>query len=71
MLIQSGMYPMLYSFFDEQGDLRIDPFRVQVDVALDGNAVGIAILGLTSSRQTYGIDNSIIPIQKLQKYYFI
>ena len=44
--IQPGIYPMLYSFFDDEGGLRTDPFRIQVDVAIEGEAAGVAILGL-------------------------
>ncbi len=37
---------MLYSFFDERSALRLDPFGVQLDGALNNGATGIAILGL-------------------------
>jgi len=39
---------MLYSFFDDRGELRIDPYLKQVDVALQSQAAGIAILGLAT-----------------------
>ncbi len=44
--IAPGIYPMLYAFFDNHGALRQDPFRVQVDTALNSKAAGVAILGL-------------------------
>jgi len=44
--ISPGIYPMLYSFFDEQGVLQPDPFRIQVDAAVSNDAAGVAILGL-------------------------
>ena len=37
----SGIYPMLYLFFDHSGALRYDPFRVQVDTAVATDASGI------------------------------
>ena len=46
--IEPGIYPMLYSFFDEQRKLRIDPFLQQVDIALSSSAAGVAILGLAT-----------------------
>jgi 4-hydroxy-tetrahydrodipicolinate synthase len=44
--IDSGIYPMVYSFFTSDGVLRLDAFRHQVDAAIRSNAAGIAILGL-------------------------
>ena len=37
---------MLYSFFDAQGQLRLDAFRKQIDAVLASDATGLAILGL-------------------------
>jgi len=37
---------MLYSFFDDDGVLQPDPFRIQVEAALSSHAAGVAILGL-------------------------
>lgn len=37
---------MLYSFFGSDGELRLDPFSLQVDAAIAAGAKGIAILGL-------------------------
>ena len=37
---------MLYSFFDSQGQLRMDAFRKQIDAVLATDATGLAILGL-------------------------
>lgn len=44
--VKPGIYPMLYSFFDDQGGLRLEPFQAQVDVVLANGAAGVAILGL-------------------------
>jgi 4-hydroxy-tetrahydrodipicolinate synthase len=44
--VPPGIYPMLFSFFDEGGALRLDPFRVQVEAAVAAGAAGVAILGL-------------------------
>lgn len=44
--IGTGIYPMLYSFFNHTGRLRTDPFLAQVDAALAAGASGIAALGL-------------------------
>ncbi len=43
-----GLYPMLYAFFEENGNLRTDPFLQQVDAALATSAAGVAILGLAT-----------------------
>ena len=45
-VVGPGIYPMLYAFFDDNGVLRQDPFRLQVDAALSTQAAGVAILGL-------------------------
>lgn len=46
--LPGGIYPMLYAFFRDNGDLRTDPFLQQVDITLASNATGIAILGLAT-----------------------
>jgi 4-hydroxy-tetrahydrodipicolinate synthase len=45
-LLHPGIYPMLYSFFGSDGELRLDPFSQQVDAAISAGAKGIAVLGL-------------------------
>jgi len=45
-LLNPGIYPMLYSFFGSDGELRLDPFSQQVDAAISAGAKGIAVLGL-------------------------
>jgi 2-keto-3-deoxy-L-arabinonate dehydratase len=42
----SGIYPMLFAFFDEQGRLRRDGFTRQIAAARAAGAAGIAVLGL-------------------------
>lgn len=37
---------MLYAFYDQQGQLRMDAFRKQIDAVLASDATGLAILGL-------------------------
>lgn len=37
---------MLYAFYDQQGQLRMDAFKKQIDAALASDATGLAILGL-------------------------
>jgi len=44
--LHPGIYPMLYSFFGSDGELRLDPFSLQVDAAISAGAKGIAVLGL-------------------------
>ena len=44
--VSAGIYPMLYAFYDQRGQLRMDAFRKQIDAALAADATGIAILGL-------------------------
>lgn len=41
-----GIYPMLYAFYDQQGQLRMDAFKKQIDAVLASDAAGLAILGL-------------------------
>ncbi len=54
-----GIYPMLYSFFDEAGRLRLDPFRLQVDAAIANHATGIAILGLGTEVSKLTVDERL------------
>lgn len=42
----AGIYPMLYAFFDQQGHVRMDEFKRQIDGVLASDATGFAILGL-------------------------
>ncbi|WP_226783064.1 dihydrodipicolinate synthase family protein [Oceaniglobus trochenteri] len=44
--VPSGIYPMLYACFAEDGTLRDDAFGVQVEAALAHGAAGVAVLGL-------------------------
>jgi 2-keto-3-deoxy-L-arabinonate dehydratase len=44
--LHPGIYPMLYSFFGSDSELRLDPFSLQVDAAISAGAKGIAVLGL-------------------------
>lgn len=41
-----GTWPMLFSFFDEDGGLRRDAFARQIDAACASGAAGVAVLGL-------------------------
>ena len=45
-IVNPGIYPMLYTFFEDSGVLRRDPFLMQVDTILSTSASGVAILGL-------------------------
>jgi 2-keto-3-deoxy-L-arabinonate dehydratase len=42
----SGIYPMLYAFFDAAGQLRRDAISRQIEAAIASGASGIAVLGL-------------------------
>lgn len=42
----TGLYPILYAYFDESDNLRRDAIRRQVQCCIDSGADGIAILGL-------------------------
>lgn len=46
--IPSGIYPMMYSFFEDNGKLRYPMLDLQIDIALEHQATGIAILGLAT-----------------------
>jgi len=45
-IVNPGIYPMLYTFFEDSGLLRHDPFLMQVDTILSTSASGVSILGL-------------------------
>ena len=42
----SGIYPILYSFFDDDDNLHRDAMRAQLEACLEFGAHGIALLGL-------------------------
>ena len=65
--VPPGIYPMLYSFFDDRGALRRDPFRVQVDAALCSNAAGVAILGLGTEVSKLSFDERIEILEVVAK----
>ena len=44
--MKPGIYPMLNTFFEDNGELRHDPFLMQLDTILSTSASGVAILGL-------------------------
>lgn len=46
--ISPGVYPMLYAFFDQSGELRMDAFKRQIDVAVATGCAGVAVLGLAT-----------------------
>lgn len=43
-----GILPVLYSFFDEAGELRLDGFAHQVDHSLGNGAVGVVLFGFVT-----------------------
>ena len=43
-----GVYPILYSFFDEQGQLDRKAMQRQVEGCIAGGAHGIAVMGLAT-----------------------
>lgn len=43
-----GVYPILYSFFDKQGQLDREAMRRQVEGCITGGAHGIAVMGLAT-----------------------
>ena len=66
-VVGSGIYPMLYAFFDDRGVLRQDPFRLQVDVALGTQASGVAILGLGTEVSKLTFDERIDVLEVVAK----
>tara|TARA_B100000029_G_scaffold361013_1_gene353947 strand:- start:716 stop:868 length:153 start_codon:yes stop_codon:yes gene_type:complete len=46
--LPTGIYPMVYSFFDEDGSLRLGTYEIQIEAAIRSQATGLAILGLGS-----------------------
>ena len=47
-MVVEGTYPMLYAFFDEEGELRRDAFAAQIGAARSAGASGVAVLGLAT-----------------------
>ena len=45
-MVPSGLYPMLFAFFDDGGRLRRDAFTRQIGAAGAAGAAGVAVLGL-------------------------
>ena len=43
-----GIYPILYAFFDRQGELDREAMRLQIRACLDAGAHGLAMLGLAT-----------------------
>ena len=43
-----GVYPILYSFFDDEGQLDREAMRRQVEGCITGGAHGIAVMGLAT-----------------------
>ena len=66
-VVGSGIYQMLYAFFDDRGVLRQDPFRLQVDVALGTQASGVAILGLGTEVSKLTFDERIDVLEVVAK----
>lgn len=44
----SGVYPMTYSFFDEDGELDLPALKCEIEALIAWGASGIAVLGLAS-----------------------
>ena len=44
----SGIYPMVYAFFDEGGNLAREPVRALVEAMVRHRVHGVAVLGLAS-----------------------
>jgi 4-hydroxy-tetrahydrodipicolinate synthase len=63
--LPSGIYPMLYAFFDDSGNLRPDPFMQQVDITLNTDAAGIAILGLATEVSKLTIEERCRTVQQV------
>ena len=58
---------MLYSFFGSDGELRLDPFSLQVDAAISAGAKGIAVLGLGTEAAKLDEDECAAVITSIAK----
>lgn len=65
--IVPGIYPMLYAFFDNDGALRQDPFRVQVDTAINSKAAGVAILGIATEVSKLSFEERVETLEIVAK----
>ena len=59
---------MLYSFFDSQGQLRMDAFRKQIDAVLATDATGLAILGLGTEVSKLSAQERLQVLDVVSKY---
>ena len=48
MPLVPGIYPMVYSFFNRDSNLRLDAFEVQAETVAQSAAAGSAALGIGS-----------------------
>jgi 4-hydroxy-tetrahydrodipicolinate synthase len=55
----SGVYPILYAFFDETGAIDADAMRVQTERCIAAGAHGIAVLGNVTEANKLGRDERL------------
>ena len=48
MPLVPAIYPMVYSFFNRDSNLRLDAFEVQAETVAQSAAAGLAALGIGS-----------------------
>lgn len=66
-IVKPGIYPMLYTFFEDSGKLCHDPFLMQVDTTLSTSASGVAIWGLGTEVSKLTFKNELMYWQLFQK----
>ena len=67
LLLPIGVYPMLYSFFNNKDVLKLEAFDRQVDAALANGAHGIAILGLGTEGQKLKLSEKRAVVETVAK----
>ena len=55
----SGIYPMLYCYFDRDGEIYEEPMRIAVSRMIEYKVHGIAVLGLASEVNKLSLRNKI------------
>ena len=54
-----GVYPMIYAYFDKNGEIFDEPIRASVNCMINHNIQGLAVLGLASEVNKLSYKNKL------------
>src|SRR5205807_8823525 len=60
----AGVYPMLYTFFDESGGVDLGPIKIQVEAAIRHGVDGIGVLGLATETNKLSTAERLLVLEK-------